>query len=68
VEFGTGLERERGVGVVTVDLPPGVTRTYDIAVQTGILPQKGAAISPRLWTTPGVRPWKSSVSAGPRCA
>lgn len=68
VEFGTGLERERGVGVLTVDLPPGVKRTYDIALQTGILPQKGAAISPRLWTTPGVRPWATSVSAGPRCA
>jgi hypothetical protein len=68
LQFGTGLERERGVGVFTVDLPPGVTRTYDIAIQTGVLPQEGAAISPRLWTTPSVQPWTTSVAAGPRCA
>jgi hypothetical protein len=67
IDFGTGLERDRGVGVITVDLPPGSKRTYDITVQTGILPQPGGAISPRLWTTPGVHPWRTSVSTGLTC-
>ena len=67
LEFGTGIERDRGVGVLTVDLPPGMTRTYDIAIQTGMLPDEGAAVSPRLWTTPSVRPWRTSVAAGPGC-
>jgi hypothetical protein len=68
IDFGTGLERDRGVGVITVDLPPGGKQTYDVTVQTGILPVKGGPISPRLWTTPGVRPWRTSVSTGPTCA
>jgi hypothetical protein len=67
VDFGTGLERDRGVGVLTVDLPPGSSRTYDVTIQTGQLPRADAPISPRLWTTPGVRPWKTAVSAGDRC-
>jgi hypothetical protein len=68
LEFGSGLERERGVGVITVDLPPGSSKTYDITIQTGILPVKGEAFQPRLWTTPGVRPWKTTITPGPRCA
>ena len=68
VEFGTGLERDRGVGVLTVDLPPGSSRTYDVTIQSGQLPRADAAVTPRLWTTPGVRPWKTSVTPGPRCS
>jgi hypothetical protein len=67
VQFGTGIERGRGVGVLTVELPPGSSRTYDVTLQTGVLPQGQGAVRPRLWTTPGTRPWKASVAAGPRC-
>ncbi len=67
VEFGAGIERGRGVGVFTVMLPPGSSKTYDVTIQTGVLPQAQGAVSPRLWTTPGVRPWKASVAAGRRC-
>jgi hypothetical protein len=68
VEFGTGLERGRGVGIVTVDLPPGSSKTYDVTIQTGTLPAAEAAFTPRLWTTPGVRPWRTAVKPGDRCA
>jgi hypothetical protein len=68
VEFGTGLERGRGVGVLTVDLPPGSSQTYDVTIQTGPLPAADAVVTPRLWTTPGVRPWRTAVTPGDRCA
>jgi hypothetical protein len=67
VEFGTGLERDRVVGVLTVDLPPGSTKTYDVVLQTGELPADDA-VTPKLWTTPGVRPWRTAVTPGDRCA
>jgi hypothetical protein len=67
IHFGTGLERDRGVGVITMDLPPGKTRTFNVAVQTGVLPEPRGAVRPQLWTTPGVRSWKSSVTRGSRC-
>ena len=67
VEFGTGLERDRGVAVLTVDLPPGTSQTYDVTIQPGAVPEADAAVRPRLWTTPGVRPWQTSVQAGARC-
>jgi hypothetical protein len=66
--FGTGLERDRGVGVITVDLPPGRSKTYDIAIQTGIPPVLNQTIKPQLWTTPGVRPWRTTVTGGAKCA
>jgi hypothetical protein len=68
IGIGTGMERERGVAVITVDLPPGTTRTLDVTIQTGDIPLVGGAVVPRLWTTPGVRPWKTSVTAGSACA
>jgi Protein of unknown function (DUF4012) len=67
VEFGTGLERDRGVAVLTVDLPPGTSKTYDVTIQPGVLPEGGGSVHPRLWATPGVRPWQTAVTAGPRC-
>jgi hypothetical protein len=67
VEFGTGIERGRAVGVLTVDLPPGSSQTYDVTIQTGALPAAQAALTPRLWTTPGVRPWRTAVTPGDRC-
>ena len=67
VEFGTGLERDRGVAVLTVDLPPGTSQTYDVTIQPGESSEGAESLHPRLWTTPGVRPWQTSVQAGPRC-
>jgi hypothetical protein len=67
VEFGTGLERDRGVAVLTVDLPPGTSQTYDVTIQPGAASEGAESLHPRLWTTPGVRPWQTSVQAGPRC-
>ena len=66
VEFGGGVERGRFVAVLTVDLPPGGKQTFDVAIQPGELPKDGF-INPRLWTTPGVRPWENSVESGTRC-
>jgi hypothetical protein len=68
IELGTGIEKERGVGVITTDLPPGKTQSLEVTVQTGDLPAPDAAITPRLWTTPTVRPWKTTVTPGARCA
>ncbi|GAB1643009.1 DUF4012 domain-containing protein [Krasilnikovia sp. MM14-A1259] len=68
VEFGSGVERERGVAVFTVDLRPGSSQTFDITIQAGDQTRANAAFTPRLWTTPGVRPWKTTVTAGTPCA
>ena len=58
VPVGTGVERGRAVGVVTVDLPPGSSQTLDMALLTGVLPGHGdAAMAPTLRTTPTVAAW-----------
>ena len=67
IPIGTGTERGRGVGVITVDLPPGGTQTLDVTIRSGVLPEVKAAFTPQLRTTPTVRPWKTTVMAGPRC-
>jgi uncharacterized protein DUF4012 len=67
LDFGSGLERDRGVAVISVDLPPGTSKTFDVLIQTGILPVTDRAISPRLWTTPGVRPWQTALVDGTKC-
>jgi len=67
-DFGAGFERNRGVGVITVDLPPGESKTFDIAIEIGIPAAASQAIKPRLWTTPGVRPWLTTVTSGAKCA
>jgi hypothetical protein len=67
MSFGAGLERGRGVAVLPVHLPPGSRKTYDVVIQTGVLPGAGQAVSPRLWTTPGVRPWQIAVGSGAEC-
>ncbi|BFU42433.1 DUF4012 domain-containing protein [Krasilnikovia sp. MM14-A1004] len=68
VEFGSGVERNRGVAVFTVDLRPGSSQTFDVTIQTADQPRAAGAVTPRLWTTPGVRPWKATVTGGPACA
>jgi hypothetical protein len=66
-EAGTGVERARSVAVVTVDLPPGVTKTLDVTLVTDVLPPVAGPVTPRLLTTPGVAPWPRSITRGPGC-
>jgi hypothetical protein len=67
LDFGSGLERDRGVAIIPMILAPGTSKTYDVVIQTGVLQVPGQAISPRLWTTPGVRPWQLAVAGGAKC-
>jgi hypothetical protein len=66
--FGSGRDRRRAVGIVTVDLKPGTKRTLEVSLLTGI-PAVGSdsTLKPRLWTTPGVNPWKQSVGSADGC-
>ena len=66
--LATGTERRRSVAIVTVDLAPGATRTLDVTLLTGI-PRRGAGstLGARLWTTPGVAPWKANVRSADNC-
>jgi hypothetical protein len=56
---GTGTERERAVGILTVDLAPGASRTIEARLLTGKLPVDLArsAGSTDIWLTPAVRTW-----------
>jgi hypothetical protein len=56
VGLGTGPERGRMVGVITVYLRPGQSSTLRVRVLTGQLPEVDRVI-PSLWVTPGVNPW-----------
>jgi hypothetical protein len=69
-EMGTGVEHGRAVGIVTVDLPPGATKTLAVTLLTGPAPAvtQAGAVRPRLWTTPAVVPWKTDVTAGTPCS
>jgi hypothetical protein len=67
VEIGTGVERDRTVGVVTVDLPPGATKTVEVSLLTDVLPSTGAVLTPELRTTPGITPWQTTVTGGAGC-
>jgi hypothetical protein len=67
VAIGTGTERGRIVAVVTVDLPPGGTRTVEFDLLTRKLADPSAAGEPRLWTTPTAIPWSSKTEWSARC-
>lgn len=65
---GTGAERGRTVGVLTVDVRPGQRRLAQFRLLTDVLPgQPQATVRPRLWTTPGVTPWLSNVVPSAAC-
>jgi hypothetical protein len=71
VSQGSGVERGRNVSVVTVDLRPGTTRNLDVTLLTEALDAVGRehpAVTPQLWTTPGVMPWATTVASGAACA
>jgi len=68
IGIGTGRERRRHVGVVTVDLTPGAGATLDIELLTGTPPPDASAeLRPHLWTTPGVKPWAITVESAVAC-
>jgi hypothetical protein len=67
VDAGFGVERERAVGVITVDLPPGVTKTIDVILMTPPMSTSDALLVPALRTTPGVIPWPVVLTPGRGC-
>lgn len=68
VQFASGRDRRRPVAIVAVDLKPGTERTLDVDLLSGV-PRTGgdATVTPRLWTTPGVRAWDRSVRSADGC-
>ncbi|BCB83838.1 hypothetical protein Psuf_011510 [Phytohabitans suffuscus] len=67
VPFGTGAERHRAVGVLTVDVPPGASRTVEITLLTAPTPEPGVATRPHLWLTPTATAWRTSVGPDRAC-
>ena len=65
--LGSGLERGRQVAVVTIDLPPGTRKTLSVTVLTGPLPTVDTPVTPVVWTTPGVSPWRTAITPGKPC-
>lgn len=66
--FGSGQDRRRAVGVVSADLKPGASWTLEVTMLTGVpAGGYGPAVTPRLWTTPGVVPWSQSTEPGDGC-
>ena len=66
VPVGTGVERERAVGILTVDLPPGARVTVEATLLTGRL-ALDRPVSPGLRVTPTVTPWEKNVHSAPVC-
>jgi hypothetical protein len=66
-ETGTGVDGERLVGVITVDLPPGKTKTIEVTLASAPLSGASGSIVPVMRTTPGVRPWPIVLTRGNGC-
>jgi hypothetical protein len=67
VPIGSGFERGRQVAVATIDLPPGARKTFSVTLITAPLPTMDTPVTPALWTTPGVSPWRTTITAGKPC-
>ncbi len=67
VGLATGAERDRAVAVVTVDVPPGASRTLEATVLTAAGAGATATGAPELWLTPGPRPWRRHVDSPAPC-
>ncbi|MEH1124630.1 DUF4012 domain-containing protein [Micromonospora sp. CPCC 206061] len=66
--LGTGTERRRAVGVLTVDLKPGASHTVEANLLTEPLTAGAAApVAPQLWVTPGVNPWHTRTGSAHAC-
>jgi hypothetical protein len=61
--MGSGVERGRRVGIVTVDIPPGRSRVLEVGLLTPAT-STGAA---DLWLTPGATPWTTQINSAPPC-
>jgi hypothetical protein len=69
VPVGSGVERRRHVAIVTVDLKPGQTRTIDVNLLTDVIPAPDTTpVTPTLWVTPGVNPWRTNVVSARNCS
>jgi hypothetical protein len=66
VPVGVGLERGRAVGILTVDVPPGASRTLEADLLTAELPLASTTAA-RLWLTPGVTPWRQNRTSETIC-
>jgi hypothetical protein len=66
--FGSGRDRRRAVGIITVDVRPGTRRTLDVTMLTGVpAGGYGTTVTPRLWTTPGLVSWDRMIHSGDGC-
>jgi hypothetical protein len=65
--IGSGFERGRQVAVATIDLPPGTRKTLSVTLITGPLPTMDTPVTPVVWTTPGVSPWRTAITPGKPC-
>lgn len=65
-EIGSGSERGRSVGTVTVDVPPGQSRTVEATLLTAVMPTS-AHVSPELWLTPAATAWQQSTAPAWSC-
>ncbi len=66
--FGTGQESGRAVGVLTVDVAPGSTRTIQVTVLTAVqAPGARPASALRLRTTPAATPWHTNIGFPYNC-
>jgi hypothetical protein len=66
VPVGTGVERERAVGILTVELPPGGRVAVEATLLTGRL-ALDRPVSPGLRVTPTVTPWEKKVHSALVC-
>jgi hypothetical protein len=66
--FGSGRDRRRAVGIVTVDVRPRKHRTLEVSMLTGV-PAGGyhGRVTPRLLTTPGITGWPQLTESGDAC-
>ncbi|GIH17995.1 DUF4012 domain-containing protein [Rugosimonospora africana] len=62
--LGSGAQKKRQVGVISVDLPPGRSHVLDVNLLTPAVPANTA----KLWLTPGVAPWTTHINSAPACA
>lgn len=66
--FGSGRDRRRAVGIVTVDVPAGGKRTLEVTLLSGVPGGGyGGKVTPRLWLTPGISPWHQLTESGDAC-
>jgi Protein of unknown function (DUF4012) len=75
VPFGSGIDHHRSVGVLTVDLAPGQRRVIDATLLTAESPEgtegvesPDGTVTPDLWVTPGVAPWRLAVESVHICS